>query len=66
MDGGTFVRQREQEEKMNKLRTVNEVQALRGVFYSFFEMKDVQGKDSPNEKVLISMQVAENNLNPFF
>lgn len=51
---------------MSKLRTINEVQALRGVFYSFFEMKDDQDKDNATDKVLISMQYAEQNLNPFY
>ena len=51
---------------MAKLKTINEVQALRGVFYNFFEMKDVQGQDNANDKVLISMQVAQANLNPFY
>ena len=65
--GGTdYRRQREQDEKISKFKTINEVQALRGVFYNFFEMKDVQGKDATNDKVLISMQVAETSLNPFY
>ena len=42
---------------MAKLKSIKEVEALRGVFYSFFEMKDVEGKDSATGKVLISMQV---------
>jgi len=53
--GKKFQRQREQDENLSKMRTINEVEALRGVFYSFFEMKDVEGKDSQNDKVLISM-----------
>ena len=67
MLGGTdYRRQREQDEKISKFKTINEVQALRGVFYNFFEMKDVQGKDATNDKVLISMQVAEQSMNPFW
>ena len=51
---------------MSRMKKINEVDALRGVFYSFFEMKDVQGKDNADDKVLISMQTAEQNLNPFY
>ena len=48
------------------MRTINEVQALKGVFYNFFEMKNQDGEDGTNDKVLISMQVAEASLNPFY
>ena len=51
---------------MASLKTINEVQALKSVFYRFFEMKDVQGKDNASDKVLISMQVPESSLNPFY
>ena len=37
---------------------------MRGVFYNFFEMKDDE-KDGANDKVLVSMQVAEADFNPF-
>ena len=59
VDGEAFAKQREHEEKMSRMKKINEVDALRGVFYSFFEMKDVQGKDNADDKVLISMQTAE-------
>ena len=36
------------------------------MFYRFFEMKDVQGKDNARDKVLISMQVPETCLNPYY
>ena len=51
---------------MASLKTINEVQALKSVFYRFFEMKDVWGKDNASDKVLISMQVPESSLNPFY
>lgn len=51
---------------MANLKTINEVQALKSVFYRFFEMKDVQGKDNARDKVLISMQVPETCLNPYY
>ena len=51
---------------MANLKTINEVQALKSVFYRFFEMKDVQGKDNARDKVLISMQVQETCLNPYY
>ena len=51
---------------MARLKTINEVQALKSVFYRFFEMKDVQGKDNARDKVLISMQVPETCLNPYY
>jgi len=50
---------------MAKLKTVNEVEALKGVFYSFFDMER-ENKDNKNDKVLISVQLAEYNINPFF
>ena len=68
MMGGTFARQREHDEKIAKMKSINEVEALRGVFYSFFEAGKVNsgdGDDSTN-KILISMQVGEHQLNPFF
>lgn len=39
---------------MGKLKSINEVEALKGVFYNFFEMKQ-DGMDSGSNKVLISM-----------
>lgn len=66
VDGEAFAKEREQVEKMNKMKQVNEVDALRGVFYNFFDIKDVRGRDNINDKVLISMQLADSSLNPFF
>ena len=66
ISGTEYSSQREYDDKMSKLKTINEVEALRGVFYSFFEMKDVSGRDNAKDKVLISMQVAEASLNPFY
>ena len=50
--------------KMSKLGRINEVVALRGVFYKLFETKQRE-QDNKNEKVLVSMLVPENNFNPF-
>ena len=51
---------------MAKISSINEVDALKDIFYSFFEMRDVRSKDSTSDKVLISMQLKEANLNPFY
>lgn len=50
---------------MAKYKTINEVQALRGVFYNFFDMNADDEKNGANDKVLVSMQVAEADFNPF-
>jgi len=43
------------------------VQALRGVFYNFFESsKDAENGEKKVDKVLVSMQVMEHGANPFF
>lgn len=61
---GTIARQREHEEKINKLKSINEVDALRGVFYSFFETGRGNGIDlgvdnTNGNKILISMQTTQ-------
>ena len=66
MMGMNYSNQRAREEKISKLKSINEVQALRGVFYSFFEVKDVQEKDNVNDKVLINMDAPDATMNPFF
>ena len=50
------------------MKSINEVEALRGVFYSFFEAGKVDNGDGDdsNNKILISMQVTQHQLNPFF
>ena len=56
----TIAKQHEEDEKIAKMKTINEVEALRGVFYSFFETgKGVGiGEDNTDDKNhLISMQV---------
>lgn len=50
-----YEKQRQQDDMMAGLKSINEVDALRGVFYKFFEMKDINGKDNEDEKVLVSM-----------
>ena len=54
------------EDRLTNRRSINEVEALRDVFYSFFEMKEPTAGDNENDKVLISMQSAEFDFNPFF
>ena len=60
-----FKRNKEREERLRQGKGINEVDALRDVFYNFFEMKNEQGDTKGKETVLISMQVAEMSLNPF-
>ena len=50
---------------MAKLKSINEVQALRGVFYNFFDTQAVKGDENARDRVLINMQVAEASINPF-
>ena len=50
---------------MAKLKSINEVQALRGVFYKFFDTQAVKGDENARDRVLINMQVAEASINPF-
>ena len=65
MMGFGYDSQREQDERMGKMKSINEVEALRGVFYSFFEVKGLQEGDETNDKVLISMQAPNVAMNPF-
>lgn len=64
--GTTYERQREQDEKVSKMKSINEVEALRSVFYNFFDTQSKKGDENVNDKVLISMSPAESNINPFF
>ena len=50
---------------MAELKSINEVEALRGVFYNFF---DTNKKDdnTARDRALIIMQVAEASINPFY
>ena len=53
------------------MKSINEVDALRGVFYSFFETGRGNGVDvgvdnTSGNKILISMQTTQHQLNPFF
>ena len=57
--------QQRREERMANRKSVNEVDALRDVFYSFFDMKQQQ-KINDNDRVLVSQQQAEFDYNPFF
>ena len=50
---------------MAKLKYVNEVEALRSVFYNFFDTKAIKDDQTAGDRVLISMQVAEASMNPF-
>ena len=48
------------------MRTINEVVALRGVFYKLFEAKQSEQQESANNNnVLISMNLPELEMNPF-
>ena len=49
---------------MNKMKSINEVEALRNIFHSFFE-KGIKQNES-DDKVLISMQSPNHAMNPFF
>jgi len=40
---------------MAKIKSINEVDALRGVFYSFFDTKAVKNDKTARDRVLISM-----------
>lgn len=60
-----FKHKQDREERIRQGKGINEVDALRDVFYNFFEMKNEQGDAKGNETVLISMQVADMSLNPF-
>ena len=42
------------------MKSINEVDALRGVFYSFFEAGKVESQDNGSNKILVSMQVQQN------
>ena len=46
------------------MKSINEVEALRNIFHSFFE-KGIQQNDT-DDKVLISMQSPNHSINPFF
>lgn len=49
---------------MAKLRYINEVVALRGVFFKLFETKQRE-QENVGEKVLIRVNLLENQYNPF-
>ena len=62
-----YVRQLEQDEKIAKLKSINEVEALRGVFYKLFDTsKSNETENTASDNVLISMNLPEVELNPFF
>ena len=54
----------EEEEDRNTKKTINEVEALKGVFYSFFSDQRQQSSDS-SDQFLVKMQVDDTYLNPF-
>mmetsp|Transcript_11164 Transcript_11164/g.13178 ORF Transcript_11164/g.13178 Transcript_11164/m.13178 type:complete len:81 (+) Transcript_11164:1698-1940(+) len=56
----------EQDEKLSKLSSINEVEALRSVFYKLFEAKQSEQDSVNNKNVLISMNLPEMQFNPFF
>ena len=62
--GSSYSSQVEQDERLNKMKSINEVEALRNIFHSFFE-KGIQQNDT-DDKVLISMQSPNHSMNPFF
>ena len=62
--GSSYSSQVEQDERLNKMKSINEVEALKNIFHSFFE-KGIQQNDT-DDKVLISMQSPNHSMNPFF
>lgn len=62
----SYEKQYEQDQKMSKLKSINEVAALRGVFYNFFDTQAVNISANDSDRVLISMQKLEVDLNPFY
>ena len=66
MDDGSWRNQQRNDERMAKKKSINEVEALREVFYNFFDMKELKQGNNAQEKVLISMTKAESDVNPFF
>ena len=52
--GQHYVKQRTRDQKFLNLKEINEVDSLKGVFYSFFEMQDAERKSNRNNKILVS------------
>ena len=52
--GKHYEKQRTRDLKYLNLKEINEVDSLKGVFYSFFEMQDAERKSNRNNKILVS------------
>lgn len=60
-----YVRQMEQDDLMEKQSTINEVDALRSVFYKLFQTNKADENDF-DDKTLLRVNVTESAFNPFF